>query len=162
MKNYFPLKPIKHKNKQNLWNRELEIIDYSLLRRRRISTLSKKKKKNTKSVTFFHLIPTKLGMNWTKQTVKPNWIGPKAAIRTQNRTETESRITEVVEPITLDCLEPILYQLPVWRNGFWRSLPSPLSSLKLIFLTQKVFVKMSQRRFLERDVAELCNRRRVS
>lgn len=32
----------------------------------------------------------------------------------------------------LDCLEPILYQLPVWRNGLRRLAASSLSSLKLI------------------------------
>jgi len=70
-------------------------------------------------------------------TVKPNWIGPKATMRTQKRTETApSRMTWVEDPMMLDCLEPILYQLPVWRNGFWRSLASPPSSLKLILKIQ--------------------------
>jgi len=98
-------------------------------------------------------------------TVKPNWIGPKATMRTQKRTETApSRMTWVEDPMILDCREPILYQLPVWRNGFWRSLASPVSSLKLILnlqptssnqwhsktetnysRRQKVFAKMSHR-----------------
>ena len=64
---------------------------------------------------------------------------------TQATTETElSRITWD-DPIILDCLNPILYQLPVWRNGFHKSLPSSFLSLKLILnlqSTTQVFVKM--------------------
>lgn len=66
-------------------------------------------------------------------TVKPNWIGPKAMIKTQARTEIELSLMAWAEANMLDCLEPILYQLPVCKNGFRRSaLPSSLSSLKLI------------------------------
>ncbi len=64
------------------------------------------------------------------RTVKPNWMGPRATMRTQSTTEMElSRMTWVEEPMMLDCLDPILYQLPVWRNGFFSSSDS---SLKLI------------------------------
>lgn len=65
-------------------------------------------------------------------TVKPNWIGPKATMRTQAKTDIELSRMTWEEPIILDCLEPIRYQLPVCKNGlrrFWSS----LSSLKLIF-----------------------------
>ena len=59
--------------------------------------------------------------------------------------ETElSRITWD-DLIILDCLNPFLYQFPVWRNGFRKSLPSSFSSLKLILNLQsatQVFVKM--------------------
>ena len=59
--------------------------------------------------------------------------------------ETElSRITWD-DLIILDCLDPFLYQFPVWRNGFRKSLPSSFSSLKLIPNLQsatQVFVKM--------------------
>lgn len=65
-------------------------------------------------------------------TVKPNWIGPKATIITQATTEMELSRMTWDEPIILDCLEPMRYQLPVCRKGFLRSLPSSLSSLKLI------------------------------
>lgn len=65
-------------------------------------------------------------------TVKPNWMGPRATIKTQARTETELSRMAWDDPIILDCLDPIRYQLPVWRKGFLRSLPSSLSSLKLI------------------------------
>ena len=64
---------------------------------------------------------------------------------TQATTETElSRITWD-NPIILDYLDPILYHLPVWRNGFHTSLPSSFLSLKLIpnlQSTTQVFVKM--------------------
>lgn len=67
-------------------------------------------------------------------TVKPNWIGPKATIKTQAKTEIELSRIAWEEPIKLDCLEPIRYQLPVCKNGFLKSpLPSSVSSLKLIF-----------------------------
>lgn len=71
--------------------------------------------------------------------MKPNWIGPRATMRTQARTETELSRIAWDEPIILDCLDPILYQLPVWRNGFRRSPlpPSSLSSpLKLISVAE--------------------------
>lgn len=68
----------------------------------------------------------------TMITVKPNWIGPSATIKTQARTETELSRMAWEDPIILDCLDPIRYQLPVCRNGFLRSLASSFSSLKLI------------------------------
>lgn len=68
----------------------------------------------------------------TVSTVKPNWIGPRATIRTQAKTDMELSRMTWEEPIMLDCLEPMRYQLPVCRKGFLRSLPSSLSSLKLI------------------------------
>jgi hypothetical protein len=67
--------------------------------------------------------------------VKPNWIGPKATIITQATTEMELSRMTWDEPIILDCLDPIRYQLPVCRNGFLISFPSSLSSLKLISLS---------------------------
>lgn len=71
--------------------------------------------------------------------MKPNWIGPKATINTQAKTEMELSLIAWEEPIILDCLEPIRYQLPVCRKGFLRS-PSP-SSLKLIFSECKFKLK---------------------
>jgi hypothetical protein len=91
--------------------------------------------------------------------VKPNWIGPKATIMVHRKAEIAvSFITAaddiiIILSIRLDCrdpitpdpptpLPPILYQLPVCRNGRLRSAaederPSslPLSSRKLIFFT---------------------------
>lgn len=59
-------------------------------------------------------------------TVKPNWIGPKATMRTQAMTEIEESRIAWVDPNKLDdsLLPLILYQLPVCKNGFFRSLPS--------------------------------------
>lgn len=68
-------------------------------------------------------------------TVKPNWIGPRATIKTQARTETELSRMACDDPNILDCLDPIRYQLPVCRKGFLRSLASSFSSLKLISST---------------------------
>ena len=68
-------------------------------------------------------------------TVKPNWIGPRATIKTQAKTEMELSRMTWDDSNMLDCLEPIRYQLPVCKNGRRRSfLPSSVSSLKLIFL----------------------------
>jgi hypothetical protein len=70
--------------------------------------------------------------------VKRNWIGPKATIITQATTEMELSRMTWDEPIILDCLDPIWYELPVCRNGFLISFPSSLSSLKLISLSNPV------------------------
>ena len=48
---------------------------------------------------------------------------PRATTRTQKTTETETeaeRMNWAEEFIILDCLNPILYQLPVRSNGFLR------------------------------------------
>ena len=66
-------------------------------------------------------------------------------MRLQTTTETELSQITWDDPFILDCLNPILYQLPVWRNGFCKSLPSSFLSLKLIPNLQsatQVFVKM--------------------
>ena len=66
-------------------------------------------------------------------------------MRIQTTTETELSQITWDDPFILDCLNPILYQLPVWRNGFRKSLPSFFLSLKLIPNLQsaaQVFVKM--------------------
>lgn len=49
--------------------------------------------------------------------MKPNWIGPRATIDTQRKMETDSRIILAEDPIILDCLEVIRYQLPVCNKG---------------------------------------------
>lgn len=59
--------------------------------------------------------------------MKPNWMGPRATMRTQSNTEMEpSRSIWAEEPMILDCLEPILYQLPVCKNGLLMSSDSSL------------------------------------
>ena len=71
------------------------------------------------------------------RTVNPNWMGPRATMRTQRTTEMEpSRIIWAEEPMMLDCLDPIRYQLPVWRNGFFSSSDS---SLKLMAVASVFF-----------------------
>ena len=58
-------------------------------------------------------------------------------MRTQRTTEMEpSRIIWAEEPMMLDCLDPIRYQLPVWRNGFFCSSDS---SLKLMAVASVFF-----------------------
>lgn len=112
-----------------------KITDDIWLRRRRISALSA-----TNKSPLIHCIQSlmRIGPISEKETetvqitVKPNWIGPKATMRTHKKMETElSRRIWAEEDMALDCREPIRYQLPVWRNGFRRSRPSS-SSLKLM------------------------------
>lgn len=58
---------------------------------------------------------------------------------TQARTEMAFSRSVCEEAITLDCLEPIRYQLPVFKNGFLTSLASSFSSRELIFFLQQFY-----------------------
>lgn len=76
-------------------------------------------------------------------------MGPKATMRTQATTEMALSRMAWEEPIKLDCLELIRYQLPVCRNGFFRSLPS---SESLMFVSGKLLNQKTRNGFVQIEI----------